>query len=237
VIAVMAMQLVESGDLDLDASVGDYVSGLPRSLTGVTVRHLLCHQSGLPHYSNGTVTSTGEDIPLMDQTDPDESIKRFLNSQLLFTPGTKTDYSSYAYVLLSSVVQSAGKADIDAQLKKRITRPLRLNSFQLDFPFDQQPNWTFAYRVSEDGPPERISDTAHFWKHGAGAYKSDIEDFAKWSASLMSKKLLRLKTTREMWTAQKTADGQPTTRGLGFIVGGSARSLKISHNGNGAVSQ
>jgi len=47
----------------------------------------------------------------------------------------------------------------------------------------------------------------------------------------MSKKLLKLKSTREMWTAQNTADGQPTTRGLGFIVGGSARSLKISHNG------
>jgi serine beta-lactamase-like protein LACTB, mitochondrial len=229
--AVAALQLVESGHLDLDVTIGKY-GPIPASLQKITVRHLLCHQSGIPHYSNGKIVSSGEKVSLMEQLNPDASIKCFINSPLLFEPGSKTEYSSYAYVLLSSIVQAAGKADIDTQLTKRIVEPLRLTSFQLDVPYDQQPNWTFAYRTNSEQTPERLSDTSHFWKHGAGGYKSNVEDFAKWAAALMTTKLLRPDSKQQMWTPQRTTDRKETSSGLGFAVSGSDRSLKVSHGGS-----
>jgi len=105
-------------------------------------------------------------------------------------------------------------------------------TFQLDMPYERQRNWTFAYRITAGGVPERLGDTAHFLKHGAGGYKSDVRDFATWAASLMTSKLITPMTTRHMWTPQRTSDGNLTSCGLGVAVSGMGMSLKISHNGS-----
>src|SRR5690606_10775158 len=50
--AVLAMQLAEKKKLDLDADVRDYVPEFPDKRARITARHLLDHQSGIPHYGN-----------------------------------------------------------------------------------------------------------------------------------------------------------------------------------------
>ncbi|MEE2937849.1 MAG: serine hydrolase domain-containing protein [Planctomycetota bacterium] len=231
VMAVAAMQLVETGQLDLDLAIEKYLPDLPDHLSAVTTRQLLCHQSGIPHYSNGRIVPSEKRITARQELDPSISIHRFALSPLIFRPGSKTDYSSYAYVLLSSVVQSAGKKKIETQLVERIGRPLDLKSFQLDLPFTGQKNWVIGYKIA-NGAPEPIEDYAHFWKHGAGGYKSDVRDFAKFASALANKQLINEKTTTAMWTNQKTVDGVKSNYGLGVVVEGEGRSLKISHNGS-----
>lgn len=53
--AVAAMQLVEQDRLDLDADVRSYVPEFPDHGRQITMCELLCHQSGIPHYSNGRI--------------------------------------------------------------------------------------------------------------------------------------------------------------------------------------
>ena len=53
--AVAAMQLVQKKKLDLDADVRKYMSEFAPHGPPITVRQLLCHQSGLPHWTNGRV--------------------------------------------------------------------------------------------------------------------------------------------------------------------------------------
>ena len=231
VMAVAAMQLAQAGKLDLDATIDKYLTKLPEQFAKITTRHLLCHQSGIPHYSNGRIIPSGKRVSPQEELDPIYSVHRFAKSPLIFNPGSRTDYSSYAYVLLSAVVQSAGKSKINKQLLKRIGEPLGLKSFQLDLPRDEQKNWVTAYKIS-NGNPIEIRDYAHFWKHGAGGYKSDVKDFAKFAAALMNKKLIDEKTTSTMWTNQKTENGGKSIWGLGVIVEGKGRSLKVSHNGS-----
>ena len=50
-IAIAAMQLVQDAQLDLDKTIGTYVPSLPDHLKRITTRQLLCHQSGIPHYT------------------------------------------------------------------------------------------------------------------------------------------------------------------------------------------
>ena len=51
--AVAVLQLVESGELDLDAPIQTYVPGFPQKQAPVTCELLLKHQSGIRHYKSG----------------------------------------------------------------------------------------------------------------------------------------------------------------------------------------
>jgi CubicO group peptidase (beta-lactamase class C family) len=229
--AIAAMQLVKSGQLDLDRAIGGYLPRLPEALKPVTARQLLCHQSGIPHYSNGKIVPSGRRARAEDELDPLNCLNRFLNSPLIHEPGTKMDYSSHAYVLLSAVVQAAGKQPVAEQLQLRIVAPLGLESFQLDLPFEKQERWSSGYKLTL-GKPREVEDTAHFWKHGAGGYKSHIKDFARFAAAVANRELIDEAATNAMWTRQKTRDGTITHYGLGVQVDGSGRGLRISHNGS-----
>lgn len=230
VMAVAALQLVESGHLELDVGIGRYLSELPAPLQQVTTRQLLCHQSGVPHY--GQVVPSGKRITLEQQWDPAVSIHRFLRTPLAYEPGSQMVYSSYAYVLLSAAVQQAGRERIAEQLWQRIGKPLGFKSFQLDLPYKDQQHWAVGYQAGPNGFPRRQPDRAHFWKHGAGGYKSNIGDFARWAVALMKSELIREETSRQMWQAQQTTDGATTRYGLGVVVSDSDGELRISHGGS-----
>ncbi|HVJ82846.1 MAG TPA: serine hydrolase domain-containing protein, partial [Planctomycetia bacterium] len=217
VMAVLAMQLVEKGLLDLDADVRKYVPEFPESSATITCRRILCHQSGIPHYSNGKVLPN----PLKhDGADPRANpvfaIDVFSRSPLLFAPGAKTSYSTYAFILLSAAVQAAGGKPIAAQLEERIVKPLGLASFEPDGK-TAKPEWSAGY-VQRVGRTMRASEDAHYWKHGGGAYKSNVRDFARWTAALMNRELMSEKTETAMWTTQPLSDGKATTWGLGVSV-------------------
>ncbi len=79
---------------------------------------------------------------------------------------------------------------------------------------------------------EKVKEYANYWKHCAGAYKSNIVDFAEWTKALMNKSLLGKAGTTAMWTPQKTSSGKVTSMGLGVFVTRQNGALKISHDGS-----
>ncbi|MEM7784174.1 MAG: serine hydrolase domain-containing protein [Planctomycetota bacterium] len=231
VMAILALQLVQDGKLDLDAPIRNYLPEIGDQFAEISTRHLLCHQSGIPHYSNGRIVASGKRAKPEAELDPRESLKRFGKSELLFEPGAKTSYSSYAYVLLSAVVQAAGKQEIASQLSERITGRLKMDSFQLDVPFDGQPNWVTGYRMLL-GIVAPVPDYSHAWKHGAGGYKSNIGDFSKFALALSNQSLIDADTTKKMWTNQTESGGEKSEYGLGVAVSGQNDTLKVTHNGS-----
>lgn len=232
VAAVLAMQLVEQGRLDLGADIRKYVPEFPAKQKPITTRQLLCHTSGIPHYANGKVVRSPKWPFKGDVADPLVSLQRFADSPLLFDPGAKSSYSSYAYVLLSAVIQRAGNEPFQDQVRRRIVKPLGLKSFQWDEAFNGQANWATGYvrdKASKKIAPAR--EEAHAWKHGAGGFKSNVRDFARWAAALSSTKLLNEESKRLMWTQQKTNDGKTIGYGLGFAVNPRGE-LTVSHGGS-----
>lgn len=229
--AVAAMQLVEKDLLDLDSDVREYVPEFPDKGSIITTRHLLTHQSGIPHYTNGKIVPTKRTYatarPFMD---PVLALDTFNQSPLIFEPGDEVSYSSYAYILLSAVLQRAGKENFAMQVNRRIARPLGMHSLQLDVEFASQPHWTVGYTKNAEGQIVRAKDQAEYWKHGAGGFKSDIKDFALWARALINRQLVSEETETLMWTPQLLSNGEKTEWGLGFTIheqGG----LKVSHSG------
>jgi serine beta-lactamase-like protein LACTB, mitochondrial len=241
--AVLAMQLVKAGKLDLDADVRNYVPEFPDKGKKITCRDLLCHQSGIPHYSNGLVLVTRRRYdskrPFLD---PMNALDKFKDSPLLFEPGEKFSYTTYGYILLSAVIQQAGKESLAEQLRKRIKEPFGLKSLELDMPYTGQKLWAAGYKKPEEerGKTEEqdtnqelvtTHEEGHYWKAAGGAYKSDITDFAKWAQLLMGPRLLSDATKERMWTAQPTSDGKATEYGLGFRIAKRDGRLLVGHNG------
>lgn len=230
--AVIGWQLVAEGKLDLDADIRLYVPEFPDKSVRLTTRHLLCHQSGIPHYANGKVIPTVRTYDIPDPyADPVLSLDKFNQSPLLFFPGQKTSYSSYAYVLLSAVLQRAGGEDFATQVQRRIAKPLQMESLQLDVPFQNQANWAVSYFRDKAGQRQRTPEEAHYWKLGAGGYKSNVADFAKWAAALINRRVMSAEGEELFWKRQSLADGKVTEWGLGFTVTDTDPPI-ISHNGS-----
>lgn len=229
--AVAAMQLVERCRLDLDVDVRRYVPEFPEKDGVITIRQLLCHQSGIPHYENGRIVPTqrayGCERPFLD---PVLALDSFNLSPLIYKPGTKSEYSSYAYVLLSAVVQRASGEDFTQYVCRNIVQPVGMESFQLDLETAGQAHWAKGYTKHANGDVILAPESAHYWKHGAGGFKSNVRDFAKWAQALVRRDLLCRSTYDTMWTIQKTSTGEATAKGLGFTVEND-HGLVVSHNG------
>ena len=149
--AVAAMQLWERGELDFEREARRYVPEFPEKGTALRVRHLLCHQGGVVHYTNGKVIRTGRDYPVPH---PFENVifalDTFKESPLVNEPGEKYSYSTHGYILLSAVVERAHKKRFAHQVRDRIVKPLKLGTLQPDYQWGDIPHRAVGYRRRGD---------------------------------------------------------------------------------------
>ena len=105
VVAACAALLVRDGMLDVEAPVGEWLTG------EVRVRHLIHHTSGLPVdlTPDGDRTSTGV-LAAIDGAE--------------FTPGTRYSYSNVGYVVLAEVVSRTAGMPLADFARWRIFEPL-----------------------------------------------------------------------------------------------------------------
>ncbi len=124
--AVVVLQLVGEGKVDLDASVDTYLPGLVRGEGidghGITVRQLLQHTSGLPDYEGLLEESTLR----TRYFEPRELLDMALGQKPAFAPGEKFGYSSTNYVLAGLIVQRVTGRPIAEEIDRRIIRRIGL---------------------------------------------------------------------------------------------------------------
>ena len=214
--AVAAMQLWERGKLNLDRDVRRYVPEFPDKGTPIRVRHLLCHQGGIVHYTNGKVIRIKRDYPVAH---PFENViyalDTFRESPLVNEPGEKYSYTTHGYILLSAVVERAGKQKFAHQVRDRIAKPLKLATLQPDYRWEEIPHRAVGYR-QRGGQVEVSTNTDVSWKLGGGGFISNIDDLAKFAAGLLNHRLVKPASRQKMWARQMTSGGEQTKYALGF---------------------
>lgn len=100
--AVAIMQLVDKGKIKLDDPIHEYLSHYSFSKT-VTIRNLLCHQSGIANPLPLQWTHLANEHDNFDYKEFSDSI--ILNNlKLKRSPGTKYDYSNINYLVLGSLI-------------------------------------------------------------------------------------------------------------------------------------
>ncbi|RKT18072.1 D-alanyl-D-alanine carboxypeptidase [Streptomyces sp. 1114.5] len=124
--AVVVLQLVAEGKVDLDATVETYLPGMVHGegIDGrlVTVRQLLQHTSGLPEYEG-----------LLDEAslrhryfEPRELLDLAFQHKPELAPGAEFSYSSTNYVLAGLIVQKVTGRPLAEEIDRRIVRKLGL---------------------------------------------------------------------------------------------------------------
>jgi len=229
--AVAALQLVESGRLDLDRDVRAYVPEFPEKAHAFTSRHLLSHQAGIVHYRDMGIRTLREYEVEHPWADPILRLDMFNERELLFEPGTAYSYTTPGFVLLGAVVERAGEGSYVEQVNERICRPLGMASMRPDYEWVAIPHRARGYERKGEG---RVVDSGTddiSWKLPAGGWISTAGDLARFGAGLAGSELLQPQTREDMWTRQATADGTVTGYGLGIGVGELDGRLVVSHSG------
>lgn len=220
VTAIAALQLAESGRLDLDADVRTYVPEFPDKGEKITPRNLLCHQGGIVHYTNGKVVRSEKEYadphPFADVV---VAMDMFKDSPLVNRPGEKYAYSTHGFILLSAVVERAGKQRFADQVRARVAEPLGMTNFRPDYQWEDIPNRAIGYTRTDGVIARRDEDHDVSWKLGGGGFTSSATDLARFGVGLLQRKLVSEETEKLMWTVNKPADPQGAKPyGLGFFV-------------------
>lgn len=220
--------LLEEGKLDLDAPVQKYVPSFPAKRYPFTVRQLAGHLAGIRHYGNDQ-----EFYSKQHYGNVLDALSIFRNDSLEFRPGERLGYSTFGYVLLSAVIESAAGEPFVSYMRRRVIDPIGMRHTVAEYPDSIIPHRARFYTRKDSLSAVHNApyvDNSNKW--AGGGYLSTTEDLALFGHSMASAGLLRRKTMDVLWTSMRTADGKPTDYGIGWSINtDSAGRRVISHSG------
>lgn len=204
-IAVVVLQLAESGKLALEDPIGRYVAGVPNGDV-VTVRDLLAHTGGL--------FSANEDLKARGERRArtlDEDLKIIARHGAMFCPGERWRYSNTGYALLGKVIELVDKRTWQEAVDARILKPLGLRTLRMLVEGDKGED--VAKLVSAKETPIEPA-----WAGAAGGAVGSAGDMARVWAALLGGKLLKQDTVRAMFAKPYPMFDAGSFYGLGAMV-------------------
>lgn len=143
-VATAAMQLVESGQLELDAPIADQLDFEleTRFDTPITLRHLLTHTAGFEEVIRGMFAADESAVP---------TLREFLVEQMprqIDEPGSTPSYSNYGYALVGYLVELASGQDLHEYLRAEVLGPAGAS----DATYQQPPPGSAADLVARPYP-------------------------------------------------------------------------------------
>ncbi|MGE9311645.1 serine hydrolase domain-containing protein [Niabella sp. CJ426] len=116
--AVLIMQLVESGKIELNATITQYLPYYKKEIGDrITIHQLLTHTSGLAEYTERD--DFFSDISKHSYTHK-EFVQKFCSDSLLSKPGTQYKYSNTGYYILGTIIEEITKNNYADVLQKNI---------------------------------------------------------------------------------------------------------------------
>jgi serine beta-lactamase-like protein LACTB, mitochondrial len=229
--ATAAAKLREEGKLDVDVPITTRIPGLRADWSAMTPRHLAAHLSGLPHYQDADDDRGGKHYPtVMD------AVGIFKDRPLLSTPGTRYEYSSWGYTLLSAGIEQAASEPFLAYLHRDITGGLTIGADATD---GDDENASHAYEFV-DGILHRAAphDYSYTWAGGGlGATPSALATFG---GRLMGGKIVSSEAFEWMLTPTRLANDEivrdnDSAVGFGWRIGKDGDGARIAHHGGVTV--
>ncbi len=225
-VAAAAMLQVEEGKLNLDDPIHKYLPNLPSDWTGITVKQLFNHTSGIPDY---------EEIYTYDiyrlRVTPEDVIKIANGRPMDFEPGQGWYYSNTGHYLASMIVERVDGVPIGKVLENRIFGPLGMTQTRFADPEAIIKGRAEGYWVNRRGELINRNATETSSTLGAGGLLSSAVDLAKWDAALNGAGLLSEASKEIMWESTILPDGTNTYYALGWDVEPDRGMANTSHSG------
>jgi CubicO group peptidase (beta-lactamase class C family) len=217
--AVAIMQLAEDGRLSYEDCLPAYFPQFPSWGAEISIRHLLHHTSGLPHYvqffhSSGGIPEFNRDIAgvtneavlerAMDLAGPD------------FPVGTQYGYGGTAYTLLAMIVAIVSGQSFANFLKANVFDPLGMKHTVV---YDA--SRPARHKLAHGYLPEK--DRFERWDYpmltaGDGGLFSTLDDLLLWDQALNTERLVPKAALEQAFTSGTTNDGTAVGYGFGWIT-------------------
>lgn len=229
--AVAVMLLVRDGRLELDAPLAHYLPEVPASWSGVTLRRMLAHQSGIAQLD-------GDDRRLLDlrhEYSDEEYVRLAASQPLEFEPGTDADYSDTAYVLLGVVIGRVTGRFYGELLAERVFAPLGMERTQVISDEDIVVKRASGYELDAAGRLRNQSFVSAALNRTAdGSLYSTVHDLARWDAALYGARVLPRDVLDRMWRVDPLAGGEPPLYhyGYGWEINHLRAQTVIEYDGN-----
>ncbi|WP_448549428.1 serine hydrolase domain-containing protein [Thalassotalea fusca] len=188
--AIAVLKAYEQGLINLEDSVLDYMPELNPSWRGITIHHLLSHQSGIPDFANDFQAAK-----ILPNGITNANIVHYFvtNPSLEFSPGTQADYSNTGYVLLAEIVARISGESFAAYLDVNVFSELGMQD---------------SYLYNEDTPlgfesALNMASTEHifgvnFFATGTASQISSMQDIVTFVQALLNEQILQPETLNLM---------------------------------------
>ncbi len=231
---VAVMQLVEKGELDLDAPVAKYLPGFnPVYKAGekpITLRMLMSHRSGLIR-----------EPPVGNYFDPSEAglaktVASLNGIGLIYPPESRIKYSNAAIGVVGYTLEKTQKEQFEKYVQRKVIDELGMKSSSFLPTPDVKKRLADAVMWTYHGR-EFPAPTFELGESPAGCMYSTVLDLAKFQSCLFAdgkvngKPFLKPETLAEMFKPQFAAKDAKAGFGLGFSVGEFEGKQRVGHGG------
>ena len=225
------MTLVESGYIDLDVPVEQYLYRweIPKSdfdKTKVTVRNLLSHTAG---FSVHGYPGFPPDVPL-------PSLEASLNGEngtiranepveLIYEPDTDFKYSGGGYTILQLLIEEVSGISFEEYMQKAVFKPLAMENTNFTISSDILKSSAKPYDENE-----KEIYLEHFTAKAAAGLHTTIDDLVLFTKDIIEEnQILTTKSISYLMTPTELSDGQ---YGSGFRILSMGGFTVVGHTGS-----
>ncbi|MET7725746.1 serine hydrolase domain-containing protein [Streptomyces mirabilis] len=211
--AVVLLQLVDEGKLDLDASVNTYLPGLLPD-DRITVRQVMSHRSGLYDYTNDMFAQT---VPGFESVrnkvfSYQDLVTLSLKHGVTNAPGAAYSYSNTNFVVAGMLIEKLTGHSVATEYQNRIFTPLNLTDTFYVHPDTVIPGTHANGYLTPDEAGGALVDSTEqtvSWAQSAGAVISSTQDLDTFFSALMSGQLMSAAQLAQMqrWTTVNSTQG------------------------------
>jgi CubicO group peptidase (beta-lactamase class C family) len=236
--SMVIMQLVEEGQIELQAAMSKYLPDY-RKDTGerVTIHQLLTHTSGILSYTSKPEFRS--DVS-RNPYKPHEFVEEHCSDDLEFEPGSEFRYNNSGYFLLGAIIEAVTGQSYEDALRERIFDRIGMHSSGYDHHATVLKKRASGYERKFEGyinaPYLDMS-----LPYAGGSLYSTVEDLYRWDRALYSTELISKKSRSKMfdpflkkyaygWGVRDVLVGETgkTVRGIGHGGGINGFNTRIS---------
>lgn len=232
---VAVMQLVEQGELSLDAPVTDvlpdFQPGQADDDIPITLRMLMSHRSGLvrepPAGNYFDADGTGLDATVL-------SLNR---TTLTYPANRRTKYSNAGIAVVGQVLAKKKANGFGECIRDAILSPLQMGQSDFEFSDSVRKDYCTPWMWTLDGR-RFVAPNFELGMAPAGNLYSSVTDLAKFAICILNdgrlpngEALIRPETLELMTTPQSDESGKALPFGIGFAVSSLEGHRRIGHDG------
>ena len=221
--SMAVMLLVEEGKIGLDDKLTKYIPDVPTTWSGITVRHLLTHTSGLGDYP--------QTFDLQRDGSEHEIFKKLQAVPPASSPGQRWAYSNVGYVTLGVLIRKVSGQFYGDFLAQRVFKPLGMTTARVISEADIVNNRAAGYELVKGEIKNQTWVAPSLNTTADGALYLTVLDMIRWDEALSNAKLLKKETYDQMWSPVKLNNGTTHPYGFGWALGDVNGKKLIEHSG------